>query len=170
MATELKKISDLSVTSQFDGTESVPLLQGGSNPRTTLADLKEYFRDSSLVIFNAIDDVVNPTVSSEPFGEEYPIRQVVYLSSIGSFVERVRRTMTGRDTYYSSSFSRSSDYMDGDNVRRDKVFFNLSDKELYVFNGDLRNIFDTVRINAMTEEEFNKLENPIEGAFYATYE
>jgi hypothetical protein len=60
--------------------------------------------------------------------------------------------------------------MNGDNVRRDKVFFNLNDKELYVFDGDLHNIFDTVRINAMTEEEFNNLQNPIEGAFYATYE
>ena len=29
---------------------------------------------------------------------------------------------------------------------------------------------DFYSIIAMTEEEFNKLENPIEGAFYATYE
>lgn len=134
MATKLKKISDLSVTSQFDGNESVPLLKGGSNPRTTLADLKEYFRDSSLVIFSAIDNAINPTVSSEPFGEDYPIRNVVYLSSIGSFVERVKRTMTGRDTYYSSSFSRSSDFMDGEEVRRDRVFFNTSDKLSYTFS------------------------------------
>lgn len=29
---------------------------------------------------------------------------------------------------------------------------------------------DFFSINAMTEEEFNNLQNPIEGAFYATYE
>lgn len=31
----------------------------------------------------------------------------------------------------------------------------------------MRNFYTII---AMTEEEFNKLENPIEGAFYATYE
>lgn len=166
MTTELKKISELSVTRQFDGTESVPLLKKGSNPRATLGDLKEYFRDSTLAIFSEIDES-NPEVSNKPVSDYYQ-RDIVYLLSKNAFVERVEYHSSQR--IYTTSFDRREDYMDGDNVRRDKVFFNLTDKELYVFDGDLRNIFDTVRINAMTEEEFSKLENPIEGAFYATYE
>lgn len=167
MATELKKISDLSPTSQFDGTESVPLLQGGGNPRTTLADLKEYFRDSTLVIFEEVDNS-DALLFLLPFErEEGATFDIVYKVKDKAFVER-KTTASG--VGYTRAYTRSTDYMDGLNVRTDRVFFNAADKELYVFDGDLHNIFDTVRINAMTEEEFNNLQNPIEGAFYATYE
>lgn len=164
------KISNMPRIEAFEGDEISPLVKNGSNYAATFDALREYFRDSSLVIFDAIDDVENPYVSDEPFEGDYLIRGIVYLSSVGIFVERVKRAVASRDYYYSSSFTRRNDYMAGTNVRRDRVFFNTSDKELYVFNGALHNIFDTVRINAMTEEEFNNLQNPIEGAFYATYE
>ena len=167
MAIELKKISELLVTSQIDGTEYVPLLKRGGNPRTTLADLKEYFRDSTLAIFEEVDNS-DTFVLLLPFErEEGATFDIVYKAKDKAFVER-KTTASG--VGYTHAYTRSTDYMDGLNVRTDRVFFNAADKELYVFNGDLRNIFDTVRINAMTEDEFNKLENPIEGAFYATYE
>lgn len=168
MATEIKKISELSLATQFDGSESIPLLKGGSNPRATLGGLKEYFRDSSLVLFDEIDNASVSNIYETPLQrEDGAAFAIVYLNKVSQFVERKTK---GDAVLYSSSFTRSTDYIGDSGPRRDKVFFNISDKELYVFNGDLRNIFDTVRINAMTEEEFNKLENPIEGAFYATYE
>lgn len=167
MATELKKISDLTLTSQFDGSESVPLLQSGGNPRTTLADLKEYFRDSTLAIFEEVDNS-DTFVLLLPFErEEGATFDIVYKAKDKAFVER-KTTSSG--VGYTRAYTRSTDYMDGVNVRTDRVFFAAADRCIYVFNGELRNIFDTIRINAMTEDEFNKLENPIEGAFYATYE
>lgn len=167
MATELKKISELSVTSQFDGTESVPLLKSGGNPRTTLADLKEYFRDSTLAIFEEVDNS-DALLMLFPFErDDTATFDIVYKVKDKAFVER-KTTASG--VGYTRAYTRSTDYMDGLNVRTDRVFFAAADRCIYVFNGELRNIFDTIRINAMTEEEFNKLENPIEGAFYATYE
>lgn len=166
MATELKKISQLPIAKQLDGTESVPLLKSGGNPRATLGDLREYFRDSTLVIFDGFDEA-DRVANVENSREDGAVFDIVYLTNQQIFAERKTK---GDSKLYSTAFTRSTDYMDGVNVRTDRVFFNAADKELYVFNGDLRNIFDTVRINAMTEEEFNNLQNPIEGAFYATYE
>lgn len=165
---EYKKISELPVAERFDGTEYVPLLKSGGNPRATLGDLKEYFRDSTLVLFDAIDPVSNPTISDAALSEESgAVFAIVYIPSKQVFAQR---KILGGNNSYSSSFTRNTDYMVDGAVRADRVFFNIEDKELYVFNGSLHNIFDTVRINVMTEEEFENIENPIEGAFYATYE
>lgn len=163
------KISNMTRIESFEGDEIVPLVKNSSNFAATFDALREYFKDSSLVIFSEIDDS-NPEVLNNPVEGYYPFRDVVYLPSRKAFVERCEARAETLIRVYTTAFNRSTDYMDGENVRRDKVFFNVGDKEIYAFNGDLHNLFDTVRINAMTEEEFSKLENPIEGAFYATYE
>lgn len=165
---ERKKISELDELTTLTGGESAPVVYDGGNFRVTLSTLKEYFRDSSLVPFDAVDNTDAEVVqgsSGEEEGVEYAI---VYLSKKSVFARRRRKTGTA-DSYF-SEFTRKDDFMIDSAVRTDKVFFCLADKELYVQDGFLRNIFDTVRINAMTEEELENLEHPIEGAFYATYE
>ena len=163
------KISNMPRIEAFEGDEIVPLVKNGSNYAATFDALREYFKDSSLVIFSEIDDS-NPEVLNNPLEGYYPFRDIVYLPSKKAFVERAEYRGETAMRVYTTAFSRRTDYMDGDNVRTDRVFFCAADKEIYAFNGSLHNLFDTVRINAMTEEEFSKLENPIEGAFYATYE
>lgn len=180
----------------FDGKELVPLAivaddgQPLGNRKTTTALLKEYFRDSAFVLFDEIDNSTVSSVSDQPHTSEAGAEiSIVYLPTRKLFVERKRMysTETNPDTgeevevsssTYTTAYSRASDFLTSVTaggvttltVRTDKVFFNVDSKVIYIYNGNLVDLFDTVRINAMTEEEFNKLENPIEGAFYATYE
>lgn len=133
MATELKKISALLVTSQFDGTESVPLLQGGSNLRATLANLKEYFRDSSLVIFDEVDDSV-VSVSSNPNQDESGATYaIVYLTKNNVFAER-KTTSTG--SVYTTNFKRSKDYELNDGNVNKKVYLSTLDNEFFIYDGN----------------------------------
>ena len=170
------KISNMLRIEAFDGDEIAPLVKNGSNYAATFDALREYFRDSVLVVFNSVSDVNPQSISDLPLArEEGAIYAIIYLTKKKLFVEGM---YYGGQFYYTTNFARWQDFLtettvDGVTtkaVRADKVFLNLRGKELYMFNGDLHNLFDTVRINAMTEEEFSKLENPIEGAFYATYE
>lgn len=172
MATEIKKISEITSKTTFDGTEVV--LMGTVNPlgnrKAALSDLKSYFKDSSLVIFDAMDDVEDPTIALFPLEEEDgAVLEIVFLTSKNRFVQR--KTI-GDNVLYSSVFNASTDYTaeDGVTPRTDRVFFSVADKELYIYDGSFCNIFDYIRIHAMTEEEFKNLTNPIEGVFYATYE
>lgn len=173
---EYKPISSLSEATSFSGNEKVPFAIGKSNGSAKLGVLKEYFRDSSLVIFDEIDSNEVVTISDNIFiREPNATYAIVYLSSRKVFAER--KTLNGASSY-STNFTRWQDFLkvvsvnetDKKETRTDRVFFNVENKELYIYNGSLHNLFDTVRINAMTEEEFSNLENPIEGAFYATYE
>lgn len=163
------KISNMPRIEAFEGNEIAPLVKNGSNYAATFDALREYFKDSSLVIFSEIDDS-NPEVLNKPLEGYYPFRDIVYLPSRKAFVERGEFRGETSVRVYTIAFNRSTDYMDGDNVRTDRVFFCAADKEIYAFNGSLHNLFDTVRINVMTEEELENLENPIEGAIYATLE
>lgn len=168
------KISELTQTATFSGSERVPMAVSGGNRSATMAVLKEYFKDSTLVLFNEIDDDPDPSPSEEAYTDGV-VFGVVYLPSVKAFAEK--RKISGRN-YYTYAMARSEDYqttkkVDGVNVRevrQDKVFFNFDNKELYTFNGSLQSIFDSIRINVMTEEELERLENPIEGAIYATLE
>lgn len=171
------KISELAQATSFSGVERIPMAVEGGNRSATLSVLKEYFKDSSLCIFYDIDHTENVDITDEPLdasSETYAFIDVVFVSSKNIFAERYMDSSGRR--YFSTTFTRWQDFLEVNantgtkEVRRDKVFFNLSDKELYTFNGSLQSIFNSIRINAMTEEEFSKLENPIEGAFYATYE
>ena len=162
------KISSLERLSTFSVEDVVPIVHNGGNFAATMASLKEYFRDSTLILFDDIDAAeveITPGDSGFEEGFEYAI---VYMPYNKAFAKR--RHQNGVVDYYFSDFEDKEDYMTDDVVRTDKVFFCLANKDIYTYNGELRNIFDTVRINAMTEEEFNNLTNPIEGAFYATYE
>ena len=171
-------ISQLIEETTFSGNEKLPLAIGQSSNRSArLAVLKDYFRDSTLVVFDAISDATPQSVSDLPFTrQEGAVYEIIYLTSRKVFVESMY--YSGQYSY-TTNFLRWNDYMsstlvDGvavKTVRSDKAFLNLADKELYTYDyNHLHNIFDTVRINAMTEEELENLENPIEGAFYATYE
>ena len=165
---ENTKISQLEKINAFTGEEIVPLVANKVNKSALLASLKEYFRDSTLVVFDEIDDTDAEPINNSSGEEEGATYAIVYLSRKKKFVNR--RSKPDTINYYFTEFSGKEDYMIDGSVRTDKVFFNAADKEMYIYNGSLHNLFDTVRINAMTEEEFNNLTNPIEGAFYATYE
>ena len=168
-----RPISALTELSVFSGTEKVPLAIGmASNASARLKALKEYFRDSSLLIFDEVDPS-NVTVIDEVLNEETGATfAIVYLPSRKIFAERKQ---LGNSSTYTTLFNRWQDFLVADasgkkTVRTDKVFFNAADKEMYIYNGSLHNLFDTVRINVMTEDELENLENPIEGAIYATLE
>lgn len=165
-----KKISDFELISSFDGDESVPVVSDLTNKRALMSDMKEFFRDSTLVMFDDFDDTDEvPIVGSTDVNEEGVTLSIVFMTNRNTFAMR-RRKEGAMDSYF-SYFNRWKDYKNEDMTpRTDKVFFNAADKEMYIYNGALHNLFDTVRINAMTEEELENLEHPIEGAFYATYE
>lgn len=152
MTTELKKISELSVTIQFDGSESVPLLKSGGNPRTTLADLKEYFRDSTLAIFEEVDNS-DALLMLLPFErEEGATFDIVYKVKDQEFVER-KTTASG--VGYTRAYTRSTDYMDGVNVRTDRVFFNLAEQRLYTWDGSA--LTDPYAPIVLTQAEYDAL-------------
>ena len=166
---ERKKISELEFRRSFDGDENIGLAVDGGNMRTDLNTLKEFFGDSGSLVFT---DIVDSDVNVLPDAltpEEGAVIDVVYLSKRKQFV--ARKTITDTSVSYSSSFASRGEYMSGNTPRMDRAYICVADKGIYMWNGAmLGNILDTVRINAMTEEEFNNLQNPIEGAFYATFE
>lgn len=172
-----KPISALVELDSFSGNEKLPLAIGmASNRSARLGVLKEYFKDSTVVMFNTISDANPQQVSDLPFArEDGALYFIAYLTSRKLFVE----VMYFNSQYaFTTNFNRWEDYMTATTtegvtvktVRGDKVFLNLNNKELYMYNVELRNIFDSIRINVMTEEELENLENPIEGAIYATLE
>lgn len=163
-----RKMGDMPWATYLSGEESIPMLQNGSNPRATLSMLKEYFHDSSLVIFDKVDDNASPNVSSNILTrEEGATFSIVYLISRKAFMEC---KLYQGVKYYSTTFTSSEDYMHEGTPRTDRVFFCVEDKGIYIYNGELKSVLESVRIHAMTEDELANLENPIEGAFYATYE
>lgn len=164
----MAKISKLPLLISPAVDDLIPVVHNDDNYAVLAATLKGFFQDSTLVIFDEIDDATPTLIEGDSGYEEGYTYAVVYLTKKKTFA--MRRSKEGVNTTYFSDFSRKSDFITYGVVRSDRVFFNIEDKELYVFNGSLHNLFDTVRINAMTEEEFENLENPIEGAFYATYE
>ena len=173
-----KPISALTELDSFSGNEKLPLAIGmASNRSAKLSALREYFKDSTLCTIDYIvehgGEVIDEVVDSAT------TRDIVYASDLQLIVEQcvVKSTRPPATyEYYTTNFTRWEDYLaineetGKKEIRQDRVFFNKGDKELYTFNGELNNLFDSVRINAMTEEEFNNLEYPIEGAFYATYD
>lgn len=166
---ERKKISELGELSEFYGGESIPLVSSGANYRATMGSMKEYFKDSTLVVFDEIVDSEITPNSGTSEKEDGVTLTIVYLSKRKIFAQK--RVKEGFNDTYFANFPRKDDYMVDDHVRPDRVFFNIQDKEIYVAYGDtLGSVFNVVRINAMTEDEFSNLTNPIEGAFYATYE
>lgn len=152
MATELKKISELQIVNNIDGTEYVPLLKSGGNPRATLADLKEYFRDSTLAIFEEVDNS-DTFVLLFPFErEEGATFDIVYKAKDKAFVER-KTTASG--VGYTRAYTSSTDYMEGVNVRSDRVFFNLAEQRLYTWDGSA--LTDPYAPIVLTQAEYDAL-------------
>lgn len=169
MATDNKetKFSELGLITSFTGKEIVPMAYLGTNPAATLEALKTYMADSALQFFARIIDTAVPIGGAQPDLTEGEIA-IVYLSHYKAFA--LEKTVSGASSYYVTFPSRDN-YMEGtQSPRTDRVFFCMEDKQMYIYTTAMVNIFSTFRINAMTEEDFENLENPQEGNFYATYE
>lgn len=170
MATENKetKFSELGLITSFTGKEIVPMAYLGTNPAATLEALKTYMSDSALQFFAHIITTAVPIGGAMPDLTEGEI-SIVYLSYYKAFA--LEKTVSGASSYYVTFPSRDN-YMEGtQSPRTDRVFFNTEDKHLYIYNGAaLVDLFDSVRIHVMTEEELANLTNPQEGFIYATYE
>ena len=148
------KISNMPLIEAFEGNEIAPLVKNGRNYAATFDALREYFKDSSLVIFSEIDDS-NPEVLDNPLEGYYPFRDIVYLPSKKAFVERGEYRAETAVRVYTTAFNRSTDYMDGDNVRTDRVFFNLSEKRLYAWDGN--SLADPYAPIVLTQAEYDAL-------------
>lgn len=168
MATITKKrLDELTAQTTPKGDGLLYLMQDSSNYSVALSVLKTFFADSTLKIFSDFADVSSGIVEGAPTEEEGAVIEIVYLATFKTF--GARKTIGNSSTYF-FEFSGKEDYAD-DSPRVDRVFFCLADKRQYVWNGTvLEDLFDAVRIHAMTEEEFENLQNPVEGAFYATFE
>ena len=161
------KISELETASQITDDTIVPIVIQEGNRKITLSELKQYFRDSSLVIFDGFDDSKNiiPIVGFS--SKEYDsIIEIVFANN--TFLQK--KTIQGHEPSYYTEFPTKNDYIINEQVRSDRVFFCVQDKCLYIFNNGLYNILNYIKINAMSEDEFNNITNPIEGGFYAIYE
>lgn len=161
------KFSELGLITSFSGKEIVPMAYLGTNPAATLEALKTYMSDSALQFFARIIDTNVPVGEAQPDLTEGEIA-IVYLSYHKTFA--LEKTVSGASSYHATFPSRDN-YMEGAQLpRTDRVFFCMEDKQMYIYTTAMVNIFSTFRINAMTEEDFENLENPQEGNFYATYE
>lgn len=163
-----KKFSELELINSFTGQEIVPMAYLGTNPAATLKALKTYMSDSAVQFFARIITTAVPVGGVMPDLSEGEIA-IVYLSYYKTFA--LEKNVGGASSYYVTFPSRDN-YMEGSQTpRTDRVFFNTEDKHLYIYNGAaLVDLFDSVRIHVMTEDELNNLQNPIEGAIYATLE
>lgn len=168
MATITKKrLDELAKQNEPRGEGLMYLMQDDSNYSVTLSVLKTFFADSTLKIFSDFVDVSSNIVEGAPTEEEGAVIDIVYLTAFRTF--GARKTI-GQSVNYFFEFNGKEDYADG-YPRADRVFLCLADKGQYMWNGSiLQNLFDSVKINVMTEDELNNLQNPIEGAIYATYE
>lgn len=162
------KFSELGLITSFTGKEIVPMAYLGTNPAATLEALKTYMADSALQFFARIITTAVPVGGPQPDLTEGEIA-IVYLSYYKTFA--LEKTVSGASSYHATFPSRDN-YMEGaQSPRTDRVFFNTDDKHLYIYNGSaLVDLFDSVRIHVLTEEELENLQNPIEGAIYATLE
>lgn len=170
--TKVEKISALKSASQVQDDAVFPIVQGNDNYQVTMEVLKEYFKDSMIVLFDAVDNtnyipsanIIQGTATPE----DGATIETVYVKYMNDFLQK--KTMANGYVYYYTVLPNASDFKDG-GIRQDKLFFSVKDKSFFVYNGSaLVNILDSVRIHAMTEEDFENLENPQEGSFYATYE
>lgn len=172
MATENKKIkfSQLGLITSFTGKEIVPMAYLEKNSAATLEALKTYMSDSALQFFARIIDTFVPAGGGMPDLTEGEL-SIVYLSYYKAFA--LEKTVGGTSSYH-FLFVGKDNYMENtegtQSPRQDRVFFCMEDKQMYIYTTAMVNIFSTFRINAMTEEDFENLENPQEGSFYATYE
>lgn len=169
-STDRKKISDLESPTELKSSAVVPILQDGDNFKVDFNTLKAFFADSTIVFFDAVDDAkgVNPNLQGKPTPETGAVIEIVYLSNYNNFL--ARKTLKGNKTYF-VDFDGIENYIMNGKIRTDKVFLCLSNKSLYLYDGSkLADIFASIRIHVLTEEELENLQNPIEGAIYATLE
>ena len=169
---ERKKISELTELSVFTGTELLPLVSQGTNYSATMDSMKEYFKDSTLVLFDEFDDSSEiMTIGSTPQDEQDVLLSIVFMTKHGKFTQR-RRKEGANDTYF-TDFPRRNDYMTPmspllSTPRTDKVFFCLADRSQYTWDGS--NMFDPYTPIVLTQEEFDALATKDENRTYYIYE
>ncbi len=165
---ERKKISDLDELSEFNGAESVPLVISGTNYRATMGSMKEYFRDSTLVLFDEFDDSTSALVPGDtPQDEEGVTLDIVFMTKRNTFAQRRRKE--GANDVYFSHFPRLYDYLTANLMpRTDKVFFCLDNRSQYTFvDGKMHDPYTPI---ILTQEEFDALETKDENRTYYIYE
>lgn len=170
--TKVEKISSLGSASQVNDDAVFPIVQNSANYKVTMEVLKEYFKDSTIVLFDAVDNTnyipAANIIQGTATPEDGATIETVYVKYMNDLLQK--KTMADGYVYYYTVLPNASDYKDG-GIRQDKLFFSVKDKSFFVYNGSaLVNILDSVRIHVLTEEELENLQNPIEGAIYATLE
>lgn len=170
--TKVEKISALESASQVKDDALFPIVQDSGNYKVTMEVLKEYFKDSTIVLFDAVDNTnYIPSaniIQGAATPEDGATIETVYVKYMNDFLQK--KTMANGYVYYYTVLPNASDFKDG-GIRQDKLFFSVKDKSFFVYNGSaLVDILDSVRIHVLTEEELENLQNPIEGAIYATLE
>ena len=165
-------ISALNLASQVKDDAVFPIVQDDGNYKVTMKVLKEYFKDSTIVLFDAVDNTnyipTANTIQGSATPEDGATIETVYVKYMNDFLQK--KTMANGYVYYYTVLPNASDFKDG-GIRQDKLFFSVKDKSFFVYNGvALVDLFGSVRIHVLTEEDFENLENPQEGNFYATYE
>lgn len=165
---ERKKISELELISSFDGDESVPIVSDLTNKRALMSDMKEYFRDSTLLLFDEFDDSsAVPVPGGTPQDEEGVTLEIVFMTKRNTFAQRRRKE--GANDVYFSSFPRLYDYLTERFMpRTDKVFFCLANRSQYTFvDGTMHDPYTPI---LLTQEEFDALETKDENRTYYIYE
>jgi hypothetical protein len=162
------KISNLELISSFDGDESVPIVSDLTNKRALMSDMKEFFRDSTLVMFDDFDDTNEvPIAGSTDVNEEGVTLSIVFMTNRNTFAMR-RRKEGAMDSYF-SHFNRWKDYKNENMTpRTDKVFFCLSNRSQYTFvDGKMHDPYTPI---LLTQDEFDALETKDENRTYYIYE
>lgn len=188
---ERTKISALTRLRELNGGELVLVAYNGDNYAVPVSVIKEYATDGNAqdyaLVFTKVEDGFKNLINGKPTEESGATIDIVYLSYHSAFV--ARKLIGSASSYYTDWLSKGN-YYDGTSIRMDTVYICLADTYIYVYNGSKlfspsKESFKSLEgkftgldkevkikssIYAMTEEDFKDLQDPEEGAFYATYE
>lgn len=155
-----KKISELTALTTVTGQEMLPLSVSGSNRRATLQTLKPYFRDSTMMMFADVVDGTIAVIVGTAKEEAGATLEVVYSSHQKTFVLR-KRNQYNASSYY-SEWSTKGEYIDDNGVRKDRVFFRVSNGKQYRMLGGVFTVADytsTEEVKSMILVEQKRAEN-----------
>lgn len=149
-----KKISELTALTTVTGNEMLPISVNGSNKRAALQTLKPYFRDSTMMMFADVVDGTIAVIVGTAKEEDGATLEVVYSSHRKTFVLR-KRNQYNASSYY-SEWSTKGEYIDDNVVRKDRVFFRVSNGKQYRMLGGVFTVADytsTEEVKTLVLEE-----------------
>ena len=152
-----KKISELTALTTVTGQEMLPLSVNGSNKRATLQTLKPYFRDSTMMMFADVVDGTIAVIVGTAKEEDGATLEVVYSSHRRTFVLR-KRNQYNASSYY-DKWSTKGEYIDDNGVRKDRVFFRVSNGKQYRMLSGVFTMADytsTEEVKTLVLEEQNR--------------